>query len=151
MVVLVFSAQELSAAEAWQETPFYSNGITHKLADYKGKVVLVFFWATWCPYCKKQIPAYSLLKDLYKKIPDLEIMNISTDSDENLVKNYLNTYNLGNLDSFVDINSNLLHSMGFTAIPTLVLISREGNILGYYGGLQEFDVKYLDQIIKKNG
>lgn len=139
-------------AERWDEIEFYSNGESHKLADYKGKTVLVLFWATWCPYCKSQLPALSMLKTLYSNVPDFEVLNISTDDEgEEVVKNYLNTYNLNNLNSYIDINSNLLHSLGFSAIPTLVLISAEGEILGNYSGLQDLDIKYLEGIIKKDG
>lgn len=147
---LIFTSQN-SYAENWQDVEFYGNGKTHKISDYKGKVVLVMFWATWCPYCKQQIPALSMLKNLYSNAKNLQILNISIDREnEDFVKNYLKTYGINNLDVYMDNNSNLLHSMGFSAVPTLALISKEGKPLGSYGGLQHLDVKYLEELISEN-
>ncbi len=141
-----------SSADDWRSVPFYSNEQAHRLSDYKGQTLLVMFWATWCPHCKNQMPALSVLKKLYSNIPDLKIINISIDDGgEERVRRYLATHGLNDLDSYVDANSNLLNSLGFNAIPTLVLISPQSEIAGIYSGLQDFNVKYLEGMIKKNG
>ncbi len=137
-----------SKADNWQETEFYGNGQIHKLSDYKGKVVVVMFWATWCPYCKNQMPALSMLKRLYSSANNLAVLAVSIDDGgEALVQNYFKTYNLTNLESYIDIQSNLLHSFGFSAVPTVVLISPEGKMLGSYGGLQHLDVEYIEELL----
>lgn len=53
-----------------------SKGVVHTLASYKGKWVLVNFWATWCPPCLEEIPALNALHDKYKNTK-LEVIGIA--------------------------------------------------------------------------
>lgn len=136
-------------ADDWYDTEFYNDGTAKKLSDFKGKTILVMFWATWCPYCKNQMPALSMLKNLYANVPNFEIAPISIDENGAIaVKNFFATYNINNLDKYVDDKSILFHSMGFDSIPKLVLVSKDGEILNSYNGLQNIDIKYLEKIIK---
>jgi len=56
-------------------------GKTHRLADYRGKVVLVNFWATWCPPCREEIPGFIRLQTRYQS-QGLQILGISLDNPE---------------------------------------------------------------------
>jgi len=57
------------------------SGKTHHLADYRGKLVLVNFWATWCPPCRREIPGFIRLQDHYGA-RGLQILGISIDNPE---------------------------------------------------------------------
>ncbi|MHB1332988.1 MAG: TlpA disulfide reductase family protein [Sulfuriferula sp.] len=63
-----------SAASAFSLTD--SKGVVHTLDSYKGKWVLVNFWATWCPPCLEEIPALNALHDKYKNTK-LEVIGIA--------------------------------------------------------------------------
>jgi peroxiredoxin len=56
-------------------------GKTHSLIDWRGKVVLLNFWATWCPPCRREIPLFIELQDRYAK-QGLQIVGISVDNPE---------------------------------------------------------------------
>jgi thiol-disulfide isomerase/thioredoxin len=148
LFLLIFPFNSLSQEINWTEIPFYSEGKEYKISDFHGKVKLVMFWATWCPHCRNQMPALSLLKNAYKHSDRLEVIAISTDREgEEKVKSYFNSLNINNLTSYVDYKSNLFRNMGFYAIPSMVLISPDNKILGIYSGLQDFDIEYLDKLL----
>ena len=75
-VVLLLSVQ----AQAFQFRD--TAGKVHKLEDYKGRWVLVNFWATWCPPCLKEIPD---LIALYESRKDIMIIGVSMDADDSQV------------------------------------------------------------------
>jgi thiol-disulfide isomerase/thioredoxin len=148
LLLVIFPFNSYSAEDDWKNIPFYSEGKEYKISDFQGKIKLIMFWATWCPHCKNQMPAFSLLKNTYKNHKNLEIIAISTDREsEEEVKYYLYSRNLNNITSYMDYKSNLFKSMGFYAIPAMVLISADNKILGIYSGLQDFDIEYLDKVV----
>ena len=69
------------------------NGKEMKLSDYKGKVILLNFWATWCPPCRKELPDLSTLSsDLKDK--DFKMLGVSVDDNQEVLNNFLKTNNL---------------------------------------------------------
>jgi thiol-disulfide isomerase/thioredoxin len=73
------SANELPLAPNWQLKTQAGDDIS--LADFKGKPVILHFWATWCPYCKKLQPELVRLQKQYQE-SDVEIVAISFNEDE---------------------------------------------------------------------
>ncbi len=119
------------------------DGRTISLSDLRGKVVLINFWATWCPPCKEEIP---LFIDVYKKYKDkgFEILAISTDTSAETVKKFANEYKIP-FPVLVDDGkvSNLYSIQG---LPTSLLIGRDGKIvkvkLGKYREIER-DIKEI--------
>lgn len=121
------------------------EGTLVKSNEMEGKVVLVDFWATWCPPCRQMIPE---LKQLYDKYKDrgFEILAISLDEGgAETVKNFVQNLNidypvlLGDRDitrKFGQIN----------AIPTSFIIDKEGNIRDKHIGFRTADD--MEQVIK---
>lgn len=127
------------------------NGEMLNLADYKGKYVLIDFWASWCGPCRKGNPH---LKSLYSKYKDkgLEIIGIS-DDDRDLAawkkavdqdgigiwKHVLRGLDMQKAMKGEDNPTDLSDNYGIHSLPTKILIDPKGVIIGRYGGGGEND------------
>lgn len=109
------------------------------LSDYKGKVVLLDFWATWCPPCRKGIPDLIELKNEYKS-KDVEVIGISLDgvtrggTTKKDVIPFIKDYGINYPVVEGDMNISQLYG-GIRSIPTSFVIDKEGYIVSYYQGL----------------
>jgi peroxiredoxin len=103
-----------------------SKGGAIKLSDYKGRVVLLDFWATWCGGCKLEIPWYVEFQDKYKD-RGLATIGVSMDEDGwKAVKPFLEKNKINY--PVVIGNDNLAKLYGLEAMPMTLLIDREGKI-----------------------
>ena len=102
------------------------NGEDLSLEQYKGQVVLLDFWATWCPPCIKEIPK---LKKVYEKYKDqnFQIIGVSLDRTMPPLAAYVQDEGLAWVH-YWDENRNVRNQYGVTAIPTAFLIDGEGII-----------------------
>lgn len=120
----------LSGLSPGKEAPDFKlktiEGKEVSLKDYRGKVVLINFWATWCPPCREEMP---LFEKVYKKYKDkgFEILAISTDSSVDQVKKFLKEYRVSFPVLFDDANVSGLY--GIQGLPTSFLINREGEVV----------------------
>ena len=119
------------------------SGKQVSLADHKGKVVLLNFWATWCGPCKREIPDFMEMKRDYAG-RDFEIIGVSVDQDgvrkvEPFVKNTGINYP-------VLVDGNKISGLygGVQSIPTTFVLDKEGRIVAQYVGLR--DRKVFDDL-----
>ena len=111
-----------------------SNGVQVALADYKGKVVLLNFWATWCGPCKIEIPWFIEFNKTYKG-RGFSVLGVSLDDDGwKSVKPYLAAKNI---DYTVVVgNDEVSKSYGdVDSLPTTFIIDRDGRIAFVHMGL----------------
>ncbi len=101
------------------------DGQTHNLSDYRGKNLLVVFWATWCPACKAEIPHLIELRKMYSE-DELGILAISNESADDLKSfasdNGIN-YTVARLSSALSEPFSKV-----TSIPTTFFIGKDGTI-----------------------
>jgi len=111
-----------------------TDGKQLKLSDYKGKVVILDFWATWCPPCRKGIPD---LVDLKKRFSSkgVEIIGISVDQEtKDEVVPFIKEYGINYPIVYGNMNVYQKYG-GIRAIPTSFIIDKEGKIVASYEGL----------------
>lgn len=127
-------ANQKSSATAPDFTLPTADGKTLKLSDFKGKAVIIDFWATWCPPCRKGIPDLIELQNKYGS-KGLQIIGVSVDQDTKpevipFIKDKGINYPVVYADNKVVMNYG-----GIRAIPTSFVIDKQGKIVASYEGL----------------
>jgi thiol-disulfide isomerase/thioredoxin len=110
------------------------KGKSFHLADKRGKVVLIDFWATWCGPCRMAIPHLVELQKQYKS-QGLEVVGVSLDQQgEAVVKPFYQAWNM-NYTVVIDSQGMVARDYGgIRSIPTAVLVGKDGNIItGFVG------------------
>ena len=101
-----------------------------KLDDYKGKSLIINFWATWCAPCVREMPQLDRLKALVSG-NGIEVIAISEDrKGAPLVEKFYKINDLYNLEILTDEGGKLLRALGGRGLPTTVLLNREGSEFG---------------------
>lgn len=112
------------------------DGKEVKLSDYKGKVVLVNFWASWCPPCKEEMPIF---EKVYQKYNDKNfvILAVNMDTSEGALKEFLEK----NRYSFPIVRIKGEVGLNIPGLPTSYLVDKDGSVkkirLGIYRELEE--------------
>lgn len=120
------------------------DGKTVKLSDYRGKIVIIDFWATWCPPCRKGIPDLISLQEEFQK--ELVVIGISLDQ-QNTIKDlnpFIERYKI-NYPVVLGDEKVVKDYGGINAIPTSFVVDQKGNIVDKHVGLVPKSV-YTDKI-----
>jgi thiol-disulfide isomerase/thioredoxin len=114
------------------------DGTQKQLADFKGKLVLVNLWATWCVPCVEEMPA---LDRLQAQLGDkLAILAISEDRQgDKVVAPFLAQHAIQHLAIFLDPKTAATNEFGAEGLPTSYLIARDGTIVGKEEGAAAWD------------
>ncbi len=108
-----------------------TQGNQVRLSDFRGKIVLLDFWATWCPPCRKELPSIEKLNRQFKD-GDLIVLGIN-DEDSGTVKSFLKKHEY-TLTTLMDSKKSLHRMYGARSIPTVIVIDRSGTIKAHYIG-----------------
>lgn len=109
------------------------DGATYSSEQFKGKVALVSFWATWCTTCKADEPLIESLRKEFKDEPDFVLLGIATQDSLEKVKSYLAAGNRPYPNLF-DERGRLAIEFGVYGVPETYLIDRRGHIVEKIAG-----------------
>jgi cytochrome c biogenesis protein CcmG/thiol:disulfide interchange protein DsbE len=109
-----------------------AGGVSLKLSDYKGKVVLLDFWATWCHGCKTEIPWYIDFQTKYKN-RGLQVLGVSMDDNWTPVRPFLAEHNVNYPVAVGDDEVAKLYKVQI--LPVTLLIDKKGRIADSHVGV----------------
>ena len=110
-----------------------------RISDFRGKIVFLNFWATWCPPCKQEMPS---MEKLHKRLKNKDFVMIAIDLQEpaSLVKKFFKEYKLTFI-SLLDSTGEVGRQFGTNSIPTTFILDKKGKIIGAAIGARVWDSK----------
>ncbi len=135
-VLALMALSAFAGPDTREPAPHFSaktmDGEKFNNASIKGKVTLLEFWTTWCPYCKRE---ENMVDDIHKEFADKGLIVLAVDVAESkkVVKKYLETHPRA-VRIVLTEDTNLAAMYAATSYPIYVVIDRDGNIAGIQHG-----------------
>lgn len=158
LVLFVSSAMSASPPSPWEiegirggKAPDFVirdiNNSPFNLSAFRGKVVILNFWATWCPSCRAEMPS---LNNLYRELRDkgLEVLAVSADRSRSAVRDYISKNHL-DIRVALDPENKVSRQFKVFSIPTTFLIDRTGIIIERYIGEEDWTSPEIKKKIKE--
>lgn len=123
------------------------SGKIYNLDELKGKVLFINFWATWCPPCKAEMPSIQVLYDKFKGNDKVEFLLVEIENDIEGANKFLKQENL--TLPIVYPNSSIPESWLSGAIPTTVILNKNGELAGREQGMRDYSAKAVEDFIQK--
>ena len=150
LLAVAFAAPLRALELGDQAPPFSAPGLaggTVSLASYRGKVVYLDFWASWCGPCAKSLPALDQLRREFAP-GDFQIVAVNLDRNPAVAARFLKQRPVG-YPSAIDPKGSLPGAFGVEAMPTSFLIDRDGVVRYVHRGFRDSDVDPLRKQIQK--
>ncbi|MGB0467877.1 MAG: TlpA disulfide reductase family protein [Pontibacterium sp.] len=144
---------------AKQDSPLYNlsfsslDGQPVPLSNYKGKVVLLNFWATWCPPCIKEMPSMQHLYETFKGQP-FEIVAINAGESETTVESFLLELDTElTFPILLDESSRSFRELGIRALPMSFIFDPQGKLVQTITGGREWndpkEVRFIKSLLEQ--
>jgi len=142
-------------ARAGERAPAFSlpkvdGGGKTSLAEQQGKVVLVYFWATWCGYCRKELPVAIEKIVRERKGQPFTVLAVSIEEPRDVVASYVKGAGLTS-SVLLDGDGTVAREYRVRATPTTIVIGRDGRLVARAAGTRDWDGKagraFLDALV----
>ncbi len=151
-ICLLFLGVSSASFDSWMNKPApdftletVSGQATMSLKDYRGKVVLIDFWASWCAPCKKSLPELQKMEGQYD---DLRILAINIDDDKNNALKFMKKIDL-DLTVLFDEKKEVAKTFNFSEMPSAVLVDQNGVVRRVFSGYTKKNMGQFKSEIKK--
>ena len=150
LVVCVMAATALAASGLQgQSAPDFalksSNGENLRLSEFRGDVVMINFWATWCGPCRQEMPLLDELYQRYQRV-GFSLLGVNIDDDPRRAMRMIEELGVG-FPVLFDAEKAVSQLYKVDAMPVTVLVDREGNVRYVHHGYKPgYEDKYLDQV-----
>jgi len=142
---LVFAAQPKEVSQLPFTDP---EGGEHRLADWKGKYVLVNFWATWCAPCRKEMPGLDALEAKFGG-DKFQVVTIATGRNTLAgIRKFFKEVNVTHLPILLDPNQRLARDMTVFGLPATMILNPEGQEIARLRGDAEWSSESASAIIE---
>ncbi len=143
----LFAAQPLR-----NETPERASNFTlldlenkqFSLSDFKGKPIILFFWTTWCPYCRKELKQLNTMHAQFLR-DGVELVAINVEEPVDKVQKFIGSYPFS-FRVLLDTDGKVAGAYGILGVPTYILINKEGQVV--FSGWSFPHKEYKDLILK---
>jgi peroxiredoxin len=153
IIALVFSAFAASSLASsgmeGQKAPDFalksSTGENLRLSEYRGDVVMINFWATWCGPCRQEMPLLDELYNRYQRV-GFNLLGVNIDDDSRRAMQMAEELGI-DFPVLFDATKEVSRLYEVEAMPVTVLVDREGTVRYVHHGYKPgYEDKYLDQI-----
>lgn len=115
------------------------DGKTIDFSQFKGKIIMVNMWATWCPPCVRELPAIERLATKFKS-EDFALLPISIDAEgKQQVQAFLNTLGMAGFNSYYDPEQNLGQVFPLDTIPATFILDQNGQLIAFVRSFVDWD------------
>ena len=114
-----------------------TDGGPHRLSDFRGKIVFLNFWTTWCPTCRIEMPSMEKLHQQFKNT-DFAMMTINLQESVSRVKEFFKEFKL-TFTALMDTGGDVGVMFSINQIPTTYILDKKGRIIGKALGPREWD------------
>jgi len=123
------------------------DDVVHKLSDYKGKPIIINFWATWCPPCRAELPS---MNRAWKKVKDdgIEMLAVNVGEDEDTIFAFSGEYPI-DFTVLLDENGKEIRNWPIKGLPTTFVVDPKGRIIYQAVGGREWDDDALLDMVRK--
>ena len=122
-----------------------STGANLRLSEYRGDVVMINFWATWCGPCRQEMPLLNELYVRYERV-GFSLLGVNIDDDSRRAMDMITELGV-NFPVLFDSRKEVSKLYQVDAMPVTVIVDREGNVRHVHNGYKPgYEQKYLDEI-----